>query len=180
MPQSNSKPFIKTTLEAPGPLYLFFVIQNVGKSAALDVEVTFFLEPSEFKKTVVFPIIAPNQKIRFTLPDPNMKEMVKKYNFLKTTGQYKNISGDGLSLDDCIDIKKVVGSWLETSIILNETPLNSQIGRLVDKIERLDRTIQKMLAFTDGVLIKTPDDQRRELNEIEQRFKKEEKPKEDR
>jgi hypothetical protein len=178
MPTTSSKAFLKTTLEAPGPLYLFFVIQNVGRSAAIDAEITFLLEPSEFKRTVLFPIIAPNQKIRFSLPDPNMKEMVKKYNFLKTTGQYKEINGEKSSLNDCIDIKKVVGSWLETSILLYETPLNSQIGRLVDKIERLDRTIQKMLAFTNGVLIKTPEDQEKELNVIEQRFKREEKPKE--
>jgi|ERR1035437_446196 hypothetical protein len=101
----RSSPFIKTTFLVPGPLHLFFAIQNIGKSAAINAEITFWLEPSDFKRTVIFPLIMPKQTIRFFLPDPNMQEFAKKYNFMKTEGRCQSINGKEIVFSDCIDIK---------------------------------------------------------------------------
>lgn len=168
-----SHPFIKTTFVVPGPLYLFFAIQNVGREAAINAEITFWIEPSDFKRTVVFPLITPKQTIRFILPNPNMKEFANKYDFIKTEGRCQTINGEEMKISDSIDIKKVIGSWLEANILVNETSLNTYVGRIVDKLETIDRTIQKMLAFSNGVLVKTPEDQTREYAAMEERFKQE-------
>jgi hypothetical protein len=176
-PQKNLRqmPFIKATFEARGPLYVMLLIQNIGNMAAVDVRLEIQLMPGDYKKKVLFPLLAPRQKIRFLLPDGNIKVLADTFEFLKLGGECKNLLGEKFQVADTINVKEVMQSWMQSDIALEET-VENRLSQVAERIERLERSVERMLARTSGVLIKTPQDQKEELEEIK-RFYEEQKQK---
>jgi len=174
----ENSPFVKASFEARGPLFVILSIQNVGETPAIDVHLEFSLEPGNFKKTVLFPVLVPQQKVRFLLPEGNMKVLAEKFTILRLRGECKNISGKRIPIDDTVNVKKVLESWIEAEILLEET-VENRLSVVADRIERLERSVERMLAHTSGVLIKTPEDVKKEIEEMkkfyEERKRKEEK-----
>jgi hypothetical protein len=169
-------PFIKASFEARAPLYVILLIQNVSEVAAIDVKLKFRLEPGDIEKTVLFPLLMPHQKVRFLLPEGNMTVLVKKFKLLKLKGECKGVSGRRILIDDTINIKKVIGSWIESDILLEET-VENRLSQVADRLERLERSVERMLARTSGVLVKTSEDVRKEIEEMK-KFYEERKRKE--
>lgn len=162
-------PFIKASFELRGPLFVVLVIQNIGKNAAIDVQLEFSLEPGNFKRNVVFPLLMPSQRVRFLLPEGNIKVITEKFTTLKLKGECKNIAGRKIPIDDRISVKKILNSWIQSKILLEES-IENRLSQVADKIERLERSIERMVAATGGVLVKTPQDQKEELEEMKRRY----------
>lgn len=173
---AENTPFIKASFEARAPLFVILIIQNVSNAVAMDVKLKFWLEPGNFKKTVLFPLLMPHQKVRFFLPEGNMKVLMQNFNVLKLKGECKTLSGKKILIDDVINIKEVIGSWIESEILLEET-IENRLSQVADKLERLERSVQRMLAQTSGILIKTPEDVKKEIEEMK-KFYEERKRKE--
>lgn len=173
MVERNSEdPFIKSSFELRGPLFVVLVIQNIGKTGAIDVSVEISLDPSDFKRTLLFPLLIPGQKVRLILPESNIKVLAEKFTTLKLDGECMNISGKNITIDDKINVKSVLESWIQGRILLEET-VSNRLSQIADRIERLERSVERMLSTTSGVLVKTPEDQKKELEEIEKRYYKE-------
>lgn len=168
-PRDAFDPFIKASFEIRGPLFVVLLIQNVGKMGAIDVQLEFSLEPGNFKKTVLLPLLMPGQKARFLLPDGNIKVLADKFTILKLKGECKTVSGRKIPIDDTISVKNVLKSWIESRILLEETVAN-RLSQVADRIERLERSIERMLSATSGVLVKTPEDQKKEIEEMKRRY----------
>lgn len=171
-------PFIKSSFELRGPLFVVLVIQNVGKTGAINVRLEISLDPSDFKKTLLLPLLMPGQKVRLMLPESNIKVLAEKFTRLKLDGEYKNISGKNITIDDTIDVKSVLESWIQGRILLEET-VSNRLSQIADKIERLERSVGRMLSATGGVLIKTPEDQKKEYEEIKRRYEEQASKKEE-
>lgn len=166
--KSEYSPVIKASLSTVGPVYVELMLQNVGKTAAIDISLEFWVEPSEYRKRFHTPLLMPEQKVFFLLPEGNMKTLVQKYDYLKVKGKCKSIFGTVFGIDSVIDIKKVLNSWIESEITLQHT-LDDRLRDLIDKIKRLERTLDRMKAWSGGVLIKTPKDLQDEREEWEKR-----------
>lgn len=171
-------PFIKSSFELRGPLFVVLVIQNVGKTGAINVRLEISLDPSDFKKTLLLPLLMPGQKVRLMLPESNIKVLAEKFTRLKLDGEYKNISGKNITIDDTIDVKSVLESWIQGRILLEET-VSNRLSQIADKIERLERSVGRMLSATHGVLIKTPEDQKKEYEEMKRRYEEQASKKEE-
>lgn len=175
-------PFIKATFEIRGPLFVVLVVQNVSKMGAVDVKLEISLVPGDFKKSVLFPLMMPRQKVRFILPDGNIKVLAEKFTTLTLKGECRDVSGKNITKDDAIDLRGVLKSWIESSILVEETVTN-RLSQVADRIERLERSVERMLSMTGGgVLIKTREDELKEFEEMKRRYEarenKEEKPSE--
>lgn len=175
--ESRHSPFIKATFEPRGPLYVMLLIQNIGNVAAIDVQLEYWLEPGDFKSKVLFPLLMPRQKIRFILPDGNMKVLAENFKTLKLSGECMNAFGEKTQINDIINVKEVMQSWIDGQIALEET-IENRLSQVADRIERLERIVERMLARASGVLVKTREDEAEELEEMK-KFYEEQKRKAD-
>ena len=173
-PRDRFDPFIKASFEIRGPLFVVFLVQNVGKMAAIDVRLEISLEPGDFKEAVLFPLLMPSQKVRFMLPEGNIKVLADKFTTLKLKGECKSVSGKNIAIDDTVDVRSVLESWIESRILLEET-IENRLSQVADRIERLERSVGRMLSRTGGVLAKTPEDEKKELEEMKRRYEEEER-----
>jgi len=168
-PKESSDPFIKASFEIRGPLFTVLLIQNVGKMAAINVKLEMSLEPGGFKKTVFFPLLMPSQKVRFMLPESNIKILANKFTTLKLKGECKSVYGKNITIDDTVDVKHVLESWIDSKILLEET-IENRLSQVADKIERLGRSVERMLSISRGILTKTPEDEKKELEEMKKHY----------
>lgn len=151
------------------------LIQNIGNGAAVDVRLRIKLEPDD-EKNVLFPLMMPRQKIRFLLPDGNIRTLADKSAILKLSGECRNVLGKKFQVDDTIDVKEVMQSWMQSNMALEET-IENRLSQVAERLERLVHSVERMLASSSGVLIKTRQDQKEEIDEIK-RFYEEQKKKE--
>ena len=165
-------PFIKATFEPRGPMHVVLLVQNIGNAPAIDVHLEVWLEPSDFKRKVLFPLLMPNQKIRFLLPEGgNLKTLAEKYTTLRIKSEYRDIFGEKKSVNDIINVKEVLQSWAESRILIEET-VENRLSQVAQTIERTRDTIRMMLARTGGILVKTPKDIEKEYEKLRRRFEK--------
>jgi hypothetical protein len=171
-------PIIKSTFEPRGPLFVVLLVQNIGDAAAVDVCLEFQFEPSDSKRRVLLPLLMPRQKIRLIPPEGNMKTLAEKFTTLKLGGECRDVYGEKYQIDDKIDIKQVIQSWLDAHILLEETVAN-RLSVIADRMDRLERTMHRMLSLGRGVLVKTRKDEETEEEEFKKQYEEERKQKEE-
>lgn len=171
--KAEFQPHVKATLKPLGPLFVELALENVGKGAAIDVEVTFSVKPGEFEKNWRHPILSPGDSERFFLPEGNLKKLAKKYDKVIVTGICKDVFGEKHTIDEQIDIKEIQKGWHESGFVLKKT-VETRLGEIHKELERLERSLDRLTRR--GILTKTVEDVRKE----EEEFKKfvEEKRKE--
>lgn len=162
-------PFIKASFEIRGPLFIVFIIQNAGTTGAVDLKAEISTEPSDYKTTILFPLLMPNQIIRILLPETNLKVLAEKYAVIKVDGECKNIWEEIVPIHDKIQAKEVLKSWTENRILLEESVTN-RLSQIADKLERLERSVDRMIPLGGGVLTKTPQDVKEEYERMEKEF----------
>jgi len=163
-------PVIKPSLETLGPVYVVFVVQNVSNTAAIDIELSFWLEPvTDFRREVRYPLLVPWQKIKFFFPEGEMKTLAEKFTTLRLDCKFKNAFGHKFVSKDTIELRTVLESWIKGGILIEET-IEHRLEQLVDRIDRLERSLERIHASTGGVLIKTREDEKKEIEEMRKAY----------
>lgn len=162
------QPVVKASLRPVGPLYVELEIVNVGKGAATNVEITFSVKPGEFKKGWYHPLLIEGQSEYLFLPEGNLEKLAKKSDVVEVKGKYKDVFGEIYEIDEKLDIKKIQKGWHEAGMVL-KTSLEDRVNDLSEHVKRIERTLDRMLAFTRGVLVKTPKDIEAEVEKMKKR-----------
>ena len=165
--KSENTPSIIASLETLGPVHVDLALYNVGRTAAIDIHLKIQSEPDGFTKTLSFPLLNPNKKIKIFLPKGDMKVLAKTMKILKVEGNCKNLFGEIFQIKSHLDVKKIVESWIKGGIMIQYT-LDERLSRIIEKIDRLERTLDRMQAFGGGILVKTPKDIQEEYERIKQ------------
>lgn len=162
------QPVIKTSLRPVGPLYVELEIVNVGKGAATNVELTFSVKPGKFKNAWYHPLLVAGQSECLLLPEGNLEKLAKKSDVIEVKGEYQDVFGETYEIDEKLDIKKIQKGWHEGRMVLKKS-LEDRVVDLSRHVERIERTLDRMIAFTSGVLVKTPKDIEAEVEELKKR-----------
>jgi hypothetical protein len=156
-------PIIKASLKPISPIYAELLIANIGKGPATNIELEFSVLPGDFKRSWCSPLLLPGESQNFFLPEGGLEEVRKKYELILLKGTCFNILEEKITISDKIDLRGILDSWLESGMIYNEGT-DQVIKRGVTQIERLNSSIRAIMAFGGGVLIKTSDDVKKEID----------------
>ncbi len=168
--QLRYSPVIKPLLDTLGPVSVVFGIQNVSNTPAIDLQVEFWVEPvTDYRKKVFFPILNAGEKKRFFLPESDMKTIAEKITSINMVSKCKNLFNVEFTSKDSIDTRSVLNSWITAQMLVDE-PLDRRIKQMSEKLESIERTLGKFLANTGGLLVKSPEDEKKELEVIMRKY----------
>jgi len=162
------QPIIKASLSPVGPLYVELEIVNVGNGAATNVELTFSSKPGKFKSAWYHPLLVAGQSECLMLPEGNLEKLAKESDVIELKGKYQDVFGETYKIDEKLDIKKIQKGWHKGRMVLKKT-LEDRVVDLTRHVERIERTLGRMIALTSGVLVKTPRDIEAEVEEFKKR-----------
>ena len=162
------QPVIKASLRPVGPLFVELEIVNVGKGAATNVGLTFSVKPGKFKKAWYHPLLVAGQSEYLFLPEGNLEKLAKQSDVIEVKGEYQDVFGETYEIDEKLDIKRIHKGWYKAGMVLKKS-LEDRIDGLSKHVERIERTLDRMIALTSGVLVKTPKDIKAEVEEMKKR-----------
>jgi len=135
-------PHIKPGLKYPGGFIVHFLLQNVGKGAAINVDLTFGFHPSENSfKHWVYPLLAPDESHTFIITPSNFNELVQRYDFLVVRGTCEDVFGQKHKVDEKINLKEAHKGWSESMMIL-EPSLERRLKEVSEEVKRVGHEIR--------------------------------------
>jgi hypothetical protein len=135
-------PHIKPGLKYPGGFIAWLLLKNVGKGAAINVDLTFGFQSSEESfKHWAYPLLTPEESHTFILRPSNFNELVNRYDFLVVSGSCQDVFGQKHVIDEKIDLKEAHKGWSESMMIL-EPSLESRLKEVSEELKRVGQEIR--------------------------------------
>jgi len=135
-------PHVKAGLKYPAPMAVYLRIENVGKGAAVNVNVTYGLQPSsEPFKRWVYPLFSPEESYSFLLQPSDFNKLIKQYDFLVVRGTCEDVFGQKHEINEKIDLKETHKGWSESMMIM-ESSLEDRLREVSGEVKEVGRAIR--------------------------------------
>lgn len=167
---SEPLPVIVASFEHIGPMGIAYNIQNVGNSTGINVEIKVELEPAKFHQDLKFPVLTPYESVSFLFPESGILK-VKENEVFSIRGSCVNILGESVEINHEILIGEVLSTWIDGKRRIRDSQ-TTVMKKMEDSMSRIERSINRMLAWGGGILIKTEEEITRSLKELEERDRK--------
>jgi hypothetical protein len=124
-------------------------ITNFGKGPAINIKTKITFSGGETKPWEQT-VMSPNESIHLTLPGANMNEILQRAAQIMVSGEYEDIFGKVLKIDDKMDTKVFIEQTQTLVPILEENlaTLVKGIGSELGRIENELRSIKENLSRT--------------------------------
>ena len=139
------RPHLKLSLDFMGPVSIMMKITNVGRGAALNVDIRFWTSRNNIKQWSVSVLEAGDYERFFipTTPGKHRKSMnyfKQNPTVLKMEGSHTDIPGENHQVEDEIDLTRFVKQVAGVSQLYREPELQ----KIAREIEKMRRTLKKI------------------------------------